>query len=403
MAVMRHSIIFGGVDSADYGIYIGGEGVFNAPQRDVEMIEIPGRNGAFALDRGRFKNIEVTYTAINHEPDLATFSANLEAFRNALASQKGYQRLEDTFHPDEYRMAAFVNGLEIEPIEYNTAAEFEITFDCKPQRFLTSGETAVTVASGGTLTNPTLFEASPLLEVIGYGDITFEGQTVTLNDVPYGDLKVGNAETTELSVLATNIDTSRLNSGDVITLRNARGTISFKKKSGYSYVYGYLLSETNGRGYVSTDGSTARFILNDIEFIYGTANTVTGSMSIETDYRYSGENYEDTDTFTIRAEYDGGRNIRILAIGYTPEPFTMNLREIGWDDIYAFSTKSALTTSYIDLDLGEAWDIIGGTTASLNNVVQIPAKLPTLKPGANTFTKSDTITSLKVTPRWWKV
>ena len=289
MAVMRHSIIFGGVDSADYGIYIGGEGVFNAPQRDVEMIEIPGRNGAFALDRGRFKNIEVTYTAINHEPDLATFSANLEAFRNALASQKGYQRLEDTFHPDEYRMAAFVNGLEIEPIEYNTAAEFEITFDCKPQRFLTSGETAVTVASGGTLTNPTLFEASPLLEVIGYGDITFEGQTVTLNDVPYGDLKVGNAETTELSVLATNIDTSRLNSGDVITLRNARGTISFKKKSGYSYVYGYLLSETNGRGYVSTDGSTARFILNDIEFIYGTANTVTGSMSIETDYRYRGQ------------------------------------------------------------------------------------------------------------------
>jgi phage-related protein len=190
MAVMRHSIIFGGVDSADYGIYIGGEGVFNAPQRDVEMIEIPGRNGAFALDRGRFKNIEVTYTAINHEPDLATFSANLEAFRNALASQKGYQRLEDTFHPDEYRMAAFVNGLEIEPIEYNTAAEFEVTFDCKPQRFLTSGETEVTVSSGDTLTNPTLFESSPLLEVEGYGTISFNGYEIELQNVLLGAIEV---------------------------------------------------------------------------------------------------------------------------------------------------------------------------------------------------------------------
>ena len=54
MAIMRHSIIFGGVDSADYGIYISGEGVFNAPRRDVEMAAIPGRNGDLALDHGRY-------------------------------------------------------------------------------------------------------------------------------------------------------------------------------------------------------------------------------------------------------------------------------------------------------------------------------------------------------------
>ena len=118
MAVMRHSITFGGVNSADYGIYIGGEGTFNAPERDVEMISIPGRDGAFALDKGRFENIEVKYTVINQEPDLATFSANLEDFRNAICSQRGYQRLEDTFHPDEYRMAVFADKFEVKPIEY---------------------------------------------------------------------------------------------------------------------------------------------------------------------------------------------------------------------------------------------------------------------------------------------
>ena len=153
MAVMQNSIIFGGVDSADYGIYIGGEGTFNAPKRDVEMISIPGRNGAFALDKGRFENIEVEYSAFNYEENLATFAQQLSDFRNALCSVKGYAVLSDTFHPDEYRMAAYIDGLEIDPISYNTASQFTLRFNCMPQRYLTSGENEITVADGDTITN----------------------------------------------------------------------------------------------------------------------------------------------------------------------------------------------------------------------------------------------------------
>lgn len=72
--------------------------------------------------------------------------------------------------------------------------------------------------------------------------------------------------------------------------------------------------------------------------------------------------------------------------------------------IYAFSTKSTVSgTAYIDLDIGEAWSDNNGTITSLNNIVQMPAELPTLKPGGNTFTISNTISGFKVTPRWWKV
>lgn len=52
---------FDGQSSGTYGVYITGDAVFNAPERDVEMITIPGRNGALALDNGRFENISVTY------------------------------------------------------------------------------------------------------------------------------------------------------------------------------------------------------------------------------------------------------------------------------------------------------------------------------------------------------
>ena len=144
MAVMRHSIQFGNVDSADYGIYISGEGVFDAPERDVETVEIPGRNGTLPIDHGRYQNIEVKYPAFNYEPAYDDFAQNLADFRNALCSQRGYQRLTDSFHPDEYRYAMFKDGLEIEPIKYNTASEFDLVFDCKPQRFLNSGSAVQT-------------------------------------------------------------------------------------------------------------------------------------------------------------------------------------------------------------------------------------------------------------------
>ena len=195
-----NSITFGGINSADYGIYIGGEGTFNAPERDVEMVTVPGRNGNLIIDKGRFQNIEVKYSAFTQEPDLATFAANLEAFRNAIASQKGYQRLADSFHPDEYRMATFRSGLEINPIKYNTASEFEIVFDCKPQRFLTSGEAEISLASGGTVTNPTLFDSQPRFRVRGYGSIVVNGETTTIEYKPYGNVLLSNGFTSKQSV-----------------------------------------------------------------------------------------------------------------------------------------------------------------------------------------------------------
>ena len=173
-----NTFTFGGVTSSTYGIYVSGEALFNAPKRDAEVIQIPGRDGSFVLDRGSFENIEVTYRVFNQEKDLSDFRTKLANLRSALCSQVGYQRLTDTFHPDEYRMAAFIDGIEVVPVKYNTASEFEIKFNCKPQRFLTSGETAVAVASGGKVTNPTLFDARPQLQVVGYGTIDIGGAEI---------------------------------------------------------------------------------------------------------------------------------------------------------------------------------------------------------------------------------
>lgn len=167
---MGNYLTFDGISTADYGVEISGEGVFDAPARAYEMIEIPGRNGAFSIDQGRFENITVTYPAYNYETNMTDFAESLRDLRNALASRSGYCRLTDTFHPDEYRLGIFKSGLEVKPVKYNTASEFDLKFDCKPQRWLTSGETEKTLQA--VFTNPTLFDAKPLIRIKGHGDVT---------------------------------------------------------------------------------------------------------------------------------------------------------------------------------------------------------------------------------------
>ena len=98
---MYKSLTFDNQTSREYGVYITGEAVYNAPERAVEMISIPGRNGSFALDQGRFENIEVTYPAGIFAENESDFAQAVSDFRNFLCSKKGYCRLTDEYNPSE--------------------------------------------------------------------------------------------------------------------------------------------------------------------------------------------------------------------------------------------------------------------------------------------------------------
>lgn len=151
--------IFGGVNSLDYGVLLDGSGTTTAPERDVMTVTIPGRSGDLLVDAGRWKNTTVSYPCtIARE-----FEGRFAAFKQALLAEGGYKRLEDTLHPDEYRLAYLAGPLEPETIPYNRAGTFALDFGCKPQRFLKSGEDVLTVASGGKLYNPTGCAALPLI------------------------------------------------------------------------------------------------------------------------------------------------------------------------------------------------------------------------------------------------
>lgn len=170
MGLLNH-LIYDGVDSSDFGVFISGEGVFNAPARRGEMISIPGRNGSLFMDEGVFENITVEYPAFIGTGYEELFRTKLGDLRSALSSRGNYKRLTDTYHPDEFRLGVFREGLEVDPQHITRAGGFTMKFDCKPQRFLISGEYPVSFVTNGTITNPTLYASSPLIKVTGNGTV----------------------------------------------------------------------------------------------------------------------------------------------------------------------------------------------------------------------------------------
>lgn len=173
----RPELYFAETALSSYGVYVSGVGTYGAPSRSVTEEVVPGRNGTLVIDNGRFENIQVVYPCFI----LSGFAANIAGLRNFLASHQGYVRIRDTYHPDEYRMGVYSSGLEIETSGHNNRhGKFSLTFNCKPQRFLASGDTPVTVSSGATITNPTLFPSRPLIRVTGTGTLSLGGVELTI-------------------------------------------------------------------------------------------------------------------------------------------------------------------------------------------------------------------------------
>ncbi len=187
-------LVFGDVDSRDYNVWVYPSEIDSAPQREYSEIVIAGRNGTLTMDGGRYENIDHVYQGIIFSN---TALSDLVNFRNALTAQIDYKRLTDSINTDEFYEARFMEEFKPVLTENRDAVKFDIKFNRKPQRFLVSGETAIVFTSGGTVTNPTAFEAKPLLKVTGYGTLGVGDRSViitgTAGQVIYIDCEIMEA------------------------------------------------------------------------------------------------------------------------------------------------------------------------------------------------------------------
>ena len=191
---------FGGQRSYDFGLRIESAPTLSKPKRKVELISIPGRNGNLRVDQGGFENVSVTYKC-SFRGDATKASEIVEWL---YAAGAGYAILRDSYFPGVFRLGAFDGPIDIvSPL--NRAGRCNITFDCRPEVWLDSGNnpmqfspTASVRVFEADIFNPTLFDARPLIRVLGNGSasININDRAFSISSIPddiYIDCDMRNA------------------------------------------------------------------------------------------------------------------------------------------------------------------------------------------------------------------
>lgn len=164
------------ISSAQYGICLQRWPSFSAPTARVEKVTVSGRNGDLIFYDGSYDNIEGTLSCfVLHEQ---TYDAVADANRWLLKA--GYRRFLYDGDVEAYRLVRVVNGAEI-AVRMKRLDPFEIKLDCKPQRFLLSGEIPIVFTSSGVFDCPA-YEGLPLLKVTGNGTLNLNGIVITISD-----------------------------------------------------------------------------------------------------------------------------------------------------------------------------------------------------------------------------
>lgn len=201
-------ITYGSQSSNEFGLIVAGAGTFNPALPDMTSYSVPGKNGDVILDNHRYKNIDVKYPGFIAD----AFIGNAQGIRNWILSGKEYKELSDNFDTTHFRLA-IGKDVSFSPVNENKAANMSITFNCKPQRFLVSGTTGVTITPSAILENPTGFEARPRITIIEAA----QGATITFTKPGYTTIITAIEDMTDYAVI---IDSETMTISDLYTHEN---------------------------------------------------------------------------------------------------------------------------------------------------------------------------------------
>lgn len=176
-------IEFNGIKSTSLGVFVEKYPPRPVPQRKMERYSVPGRSGDVLFYEDAWENVKQKYEIyLSAERDgLPYVSAQVVRWLNA----GGYAELSDEYDRDTFRLAAFTGPVDLQ----NTLNQFgraTIEFDCKPQRYLKSGQSFRPLRNGDVLVNPTGYRAAPLIRIPAFsGTVTISTNDYQFSFGPY--------------------------------------------------------------------------------------------------------------------------------------------------------------------------------------------------------------------------
>jgi phage-related protein len=163
----------------------------------AQVITIPGSNGGIRIYDGSYHNRTIQgscYMLSDHEGE------RVATINHWLFGEEGYRKLIDDNDPTHYYLACPTAGAGLHLLGGNASGDeklnaFSLKFDARPERFLVRGDTPLdlglmTVNTGKkTITNPTLYDAAPIIRVTELVQSTQDGAQIWF-EAPDGETSV---------------------------------------------------------------------------------------------------------------------------------------------------------------------------------------------------------------------
>lgn len=371
---------YDGITSQDFGVYVLDVREETFTRRDIDKIPVSGRSGDLLSDLGRYDNIIVTYVcAFAENGDYGVRELNA-----ALLSKNGYNEIHDSYYPDYYRVGYFTGGLKPKISRLDGKAVVEYSFDCKPQRYLVSGDT-VSFTIEGTGHPSHIVDEGRMADVVSNKFVDMMG------------LLYPNEYITVLGSFSGN--------------DRVANVYYPKHKIGHEYVFGTSNVSPTSESYAG--GISGNSFINaapmnpasyNSYFHFSTPSrwevyeedTLVDALFPDSMMIYNPTQFPSSPLIQIHTGGAAVSNRAVLLIGDS-ESIRVNVGS----SISHMGETISVEDIFIDCDTMNAYMIYGDAVINMNPYVMLPDRSITLEAGENIIYTNDWIEYAKITPRWW--
>lgn len=430
-----HSFTFNGHNSEEFGIRIERFPDLNRSARKFKSASVSGRNGNIYQMEDAWEEVTVSYQIFAGDRENGEAVISFTDIMEWLHSADDYAELTDTYDPSHYRLAVYVDAIDIES-EWHRFGKATIKFRCRPERYLVMSELAV--ENGDVINNPTNHIAKPIITLKGDGahsllDLEkpiFETNggasryfttPYVLSDYMgffYHDI---NQYTGKIDISTYSEAGASSNNCTLTTRDNATGTLTFTPKPTGNFIYGVgtaidVLPNTDYTiSCQTTSGASQIWVAfysetksNDIsttaEKDIDQAGLLTLTFRTPTDCLHIWIGF-------IRPEKTSGTFSNImLTSGLSALPFqpyeAMSLEQLTVGDTTLEISMNGFDTAVVDCEREDF--TVNGANGNMNTAIvdqygNISVDYIQLEKGNNQISFSSGITSVTIEPRFWEL
>jgi len=173
--------------SDDMGLKIEGGLTFTAPARDIEILEVQGRDGDVIIDNGRYRSVNHSLPCRIVLPPGQNLEMATTKIHDWLSTDQNYHDFIWSGDPDFTYKALVYEEYETQRVLHRYGRTV-LKFRFHPIKYLTSSLEERAVSHEEIIYNPYQIEAKPLIKLLGTGDMTLYigNQELVLRSVDRG-------------------------------------------------------------------------------------------------------------------------------------------------------------------------------------------------------------------------